>query len=117
MAEGPGPTSACGMSPCSLRASGGISLGALFSSSCQALRGLGWVCWTLGPCFLGAQAEAEQEEGKVRGPSAQKLTPEQAQGRALLWGNGYACGKGEEQPEPQVLWEARFKSGTSKSQV
>lgn len=53
----------------------------------------------------------------MRGPSAQKLTPEQAQGRALLWGNGYACGKGEEQLEPQVLWEARFKSGTCKSQV
>ena len=92
-------------------------MGALFSSSCQALRGLGWVCLTLGLFFLFFQAEAEQEEGKVRGPSAQKLTPEQAQGRALLWGNRYACGQGEEQLEPQVLWEARFKSGTGKSQV
>ena len=51
------------------------------------------------------------------GPRAQELAPEQAQGRAVLGGNGYACGKGEEQPEPQVLWEARFKSGTGKSQV
>lgn len=60
-------------------------MGALFSSSCQALRGLGWVCWTLGPCFLGAQAEAEQEEGKVRGPSAQMLTLTRHRG-------GHCCG-------------------------
>lgn len=61
------------MSTYSLTASGGISLGALFSRGRAGLCGCRRDGWALGPAFLGMHTEAEQGGGRGREGLQQRI--------------------------------------------